>query len=87
MAFPGTLTLRVTAEVVLSGQQAMSVFTPLGVRNSLAAGRIFILLNTYKRKQNNNNNTKTGEVRRAIKPHKYSHPSTKRRFEFGLQLK
>lgn len=45
MAFPGTPTLRVTAEVVLSGLQAVSVFTPLGVRYSLVAGSLFILLN------------------------------------------
>lgn len=40
------ITLRVTADVVLSGRQAVSVFTPLRVRNSLAVGRLFILLHT-----------------------------------------
>lgn len=40
------VTLRVTADVVLSGRQAVSVLTSLGVRNSLAAGRLFILLHT-----------------------------------------
>lgn len=43
---PGPPTLRVTAQVVLSGRQAMSVFNLLGVGNSLAVGRIFILLQT-----------------------------------------
>ncbi len=43
---PGTPTLRVTAEVVLSGRQAVSVFTSLGAGDSFAAGRIFILLKT-----------------------------------------
>lgn len=37
-ATPGTPTLRITAEVVLGGRQAVSVFTLLRVRNSLAAG-------------------------------------------------
>ena len=45
-ALAGTPTLRVTAEVVLSGRQAVSVLTPLGVRNSLAVRRPFILLQT-----------------------------------------
>lgn len=48
MAFSGIPTLRVTTEVVLSGRHAVSVFTPLGVRNSLSTRRIFILLITAK---------------------------------------
>lgn len=39
-------TFRVAADVVLSGRKAVSVFTPLWVRNSVAAGRLFILLHT-----------------------------------------
>lgn len=42
----GTPTLRVAAEVVLSGRQAVSVLALLRVRNSLTAGRLFILLQT-----------------------------------------
>lgn len=45
------ITLRVTADVVLAGRQAMSVFTPLGVRNSFTAGRLFVLLLTWKRQK------------------------------------
>lgn len=40
------ITLRVTADVVLAGRQAVSVFAPLGVRNSFTAGRLFVLLRT-----------------------------------------
>lgn len=41
-------TLGVAADVVLGRRKAVSVFTPLWVRNSVAAGRLFILLHTQK---------------------------------------
>lgn len=77
-AFSGMPTLRITAEVVLSGRQAMSVLTSLTLRHPLIARRNLKILQDIKR-------TKTYELRNGLKSHKYSHTSTKRRFKFALQ--
>lgn len=49
LVFLETRTFRVTAEVFLGGLQAVSLLTPLTVRNPLSAGRTFILLQTERR--------------------------------------
>lgn len=48
-AFSGMPTLRITAEVVLSGRQAMSVLTSLTLRHPLIARRDLKLLQTLKK--------------------------------------
>lgn len=48
-AFQRMLTLRITAEVVLSGRQAVSVLTPLTLRQSLTARRALKLLHALKK--------------------------------------
>lgn len=81
-AFSGMPTLRITAEVVLSGRQAMSILTSLTLRHPLIARRNLKLLQTLKEQKEK---TKTYELRNGLKLHKYSHTSTKTQFKFALQ--
>lgn len=61
-AFSGMPTLRITAEVVLSGRQAMSVLTSLTLRHPLIARRNLKILQDIKNKQRHMNSEMVTQI-------------------------